>query len=136
MHLLYKYYKGLLHICIYLSCSLRNATNEACFHMSADYIFTHNILSWGSIFLPPLACGFTLPQGDSRWRFPMTLTSFRAFPAKHPLFIALRTNVSDVSRKAFHRHSFTLCHPYCFFRFRTTQLVVSNYCLALGIKSI
>lgn len=40
-------------------------TDLLCFHISVDYIFTH-IVVWGSIFLPPLACGFTLPQGDSR----------------------------------------------------------------------
>ena len=54
------------------------------FHMSADYIFT--LFLRGSIFLPPLACGFTLPLGDSRWGSPMQHTLlFRAFPAKHPL---------------------------------------------------
>ena len=34
-------------------------------------LYLHPIFYRGSIFLPPLACGFTLPQGDSRWRFPI-----------------------------------------------------------------
>ena len=57
-------------------------------------------------------------------------------------FTALRANVSSVSRTAFRWHwlvFFTLCHPYCFFCFRTMQLALSGYCLgrmALGIKSI
>ena len=45
---------------------LPSPADLSCFHMSVDYIFTHLHIKWGSIFLPPLACGFTLPQGDSR----------------------------------------------------------------------
>ena len=50
---------------------LPSLADLSCFHMSADYIFTHLHIKWGSIFLPPLACGFTLPQGDSRWTSSM-----------------------------------------------------------------
>ena len=85
-------------------------------------LYLHPANSMGSIFLPPLACGFTLPQGDSRWRSPMLRLKFRAFPAKHPLFSALRTYVfgrslfssSDTDMFLFH-----LMPSSRFFCFRT-----------------
>lgn len=36
-------------------------------------LYLHPNIIRGGIFLPPLACGFTLPQGDSRWRSPISI---------------------------------------------------------------
>lgn len=91
-------------------------------------LYLHPANNRGSIFLPPLACGFTLPQGDSRWRSPMLRLEFRAFPAKHPLFSALRTYVfgrslfssSDTDMLLFH-----LMPSLRFFCFRTLGICPS-----------
>ena len=115
---------------INLHCSHQNATSNAVlrlladlshFHVSADYIFILQICR-SSIFLPPQACGFTPPQGDSRWRSSMReIITFRTFPAKHPFLLRHLGHTfseghylysSDTDMVLFHRMSSQ--HFFCF----------------------
>jgi len=132
-------------ICIYLSRSQQDATPDAvllrrkaifCFaspfrgHQQTSDAFTpaQTISSpcknRGSIFLPPLACGFTLPLGDSRWRSPV-------FSYENLGLSLLNTHLKLRFKHLGHTFSeghyflhptlicfcFTLCHPYVFSAF-------------------
>ena len=117
-----------------LNAVLLSLADLLCFHISVDYIFIHRVFSlWSNIFLPPLACGFTLPQGDSRWGFSISYPNpirRRTFPAKHPLYKPLAPTFPSVTITiswhglAFFQHR----SSHCFFCFRTTQRILSNYC--------
>lgn len=109
-------------------------------------LYLHPAINRGSIFLPPCHSPYEV------WfiRLLVALLSlkeivveglpcsieFRAFPAKHPLFAALRIYVfgrslffsSDTDIFLFH-HMPSLR----FFRFRTSQFAFSGYCLGVRL---
>lgn len=138
--------------CIYLSCSRWNATSNAVllspadlwrFHASADYIFTLRITGAVFFFRHWLAALLSLKEivvGGLPCSY-----EFRAFPAKHPLFSALRTYVFGRSLFLFIRHWYVFVSPYAILTFfllshlgQMPQLILSDYCLGvrlLGIKS-
>ena len=111
---------------------LSSLTDLSCFHMSADYIFTlerYRFIepgSRGSIFLPPLACGFTLPQGDSRWGSP--LFSFENLGLSLLNTHCFQHLGHTFSEGHYFLHPtlicfcFTLCHPYVFSAFAPLSL--------------
>lgn len=88
-------YIYLVHTNSQVSCSLTCITSRHLMLSHKRRLYLHHIINYmGSIFLPPLACGFTLPQGDSRWGSSISYTRLRTFPAKHPLYKPLAQTFS------------------------------------------
>ena len=84
-------------------------------------LFLHPCLIRSSIFLPPLACGFTLrlsppPQGASRWTSIIRINTFRCFAAWTAIVMCFRTEPPSLS------FYFTLTHPYVFSTFVLLRL--------------
>ena len=89
-------------------------------------LYLHPANNRGSIFLPPLACGFTLPQGDSRWRSPISSCENLGLSLLNTHYLQHLGHTFSSGHNFIHLtlicFYFTLCHPYVFSAFAPLSL--------------